>query len=83
MSYILAPQPSRQPYYDFLEELRKSGKTNMFGACPYLQRKFSLSADEAGEILTDWMHGHSDPARKFDSKKALNAAVSGQGAAKP
>ena len=27
-------------YFDWLEDLRKSGITNMFGAVPYLQTRF-------------------------------------------
>ena len=29
-----------QIYFDYLEGLRQSGETNMYGATPYLQRKF-------------------------------------------
>lgn len=42
-------------YYDFLDELRESGKTNMFGARPYLEREFGLDKKKATEILSDWM----------------------------
>lgn len=47
-------------YWVFLENLRKSGVTNMFGATPYLMDKFDLSKQEAREILTDWMKNY-DP----------------------
>lgn len=42
-------------YWLYLEQLRRSGKVNMFGAVPYLQRKFGLSRDAAIEILGKWM----------------------------
>ena len=42
-------------YYDFLLTLRDSGKTNMFGAAPYLQREFGLDKREAREVLAKWM----------------------------
>jgi len=45
-------------YYDYLEALRKSGVTNMFGASPYLEEEFGLSATEARKILLDWMHNY-------------------------
>ena len=48
-----------QPYFDYLEQLRKSGETNMFGAVPYLLENFpELNGDRkrAGEILDAWMH---------------------------
>jgi len=45
-----------QKYYDFLDGLRESGVTNMFGAAPYLQREFpELDSRQAREILLDWM----------------------------
>lgn len=51
----------KQIYYDYLEELRQSGVTNMFGAAPYLMREFALSYDEASKILSDWMHNYKQP----------------------
>lgn len=39
----------------FLDELRESGDTNMFGASPYLQEAFGLEKKEARMILSDWM----------------------------
>lgn len=45
----------RQKYYDYLENLRKSGKTNMWGAAIWLEQEFGLSYKEAGDILTDWI----------------------------
>lgn len=50
-------------YFDYLEQLRHSGVTNMFGAVPYLQQEFpELSYDhaQAGYILREWMRGHRD-----------------------
>ena len=41
--------------YEFLDELRESGVTNMFGAAPYLQEEFGLNRKEAKEILLEWM----------------------------
>jgi len=43
-------------HLEFLDELRESGATNMFGAVPYLQKAFPyLAKDEAREILIHWM----------------------------
>lgn len=42
-------------YYVYLEDLRQSGVTNMFGAAPYLQEEFDLNRKEAREILANWM----------------------------
>jgi hypothetical protein len=48
-------------YHAYLDALRDSGATNMFGATPYLEKEFSLTSDEACGILTDWMEnfGHA------------------------
>ena len=42
-------------YFDYLEELRQSGVTNMFGATPYLMEEFNLDLSEAKDILLTWM----------------------------
>lgn len=44
-----------QKYCDYLEELRQSGVTNMFGAVPYLMERFGLERSEAKQILSNWM----------------------------
>lgn len=48
-------------YYKFLDDLRESGITNMYGAIPYLIEAFSeLSQKEAKEILKNWMETFSE-----------------------
>ena len=42
----------------YLEELRRSGETNMYGARPYLQDEFDLDKREAGKILSEWMESY-------------------------
>ena len=45
-------------YFDYLDDLRKSGRVNMYGAVPYLQQEFpELSYDHAQAvyILREWM----------------------------
>ena len=46
-------------HWIFLENLRRSGKTNMYGATPYLMEKFGLERREAQEILADWMKNYN------------------------
>lgn len=46
-------------YWIYLEELRRSGVTNMFGAAPYLADEFGLSQKEATKILTEWMQNYN------------------------
>ncbi len=45
-------------YADFLEKLRQSGVTNMFGAGPYLQDEFGLTKQEAKKVLLNWMRNY-------------------------
>ena len=42
-------------YWEFLEKLRESGATNMYGAVPNLIFEFGISYEKATEILLDWM----------------------------
>ena len=55
-------------YMGFLSKLRISGKTNMFGAAPYLQAEFNLDKKEARELLAYWMGSYRNP----DSDESLN-----------
>ena len=45
-------------YFAFLESLRDSGVTNMFGAGPYLEEAFDLSRSEARKVLVSWMESY-------------------------
>lgn len=42
-------------YKEYLDNLRESGETNMFGAGQYLQKEFGLEKAEAREVLKEWM----------------------------
>jgi hypothetical protein len=39
----------------YLNRLRESGATNMYGASPYLQEEFGFRRQEASRILAAWM----------------------------
>jgi hypothetical protein len=45
----------KQQYFTFLDVLRESGVTNMFGAPMYLVDEFGLSRREAQTITKEWM----------------------------
>lgn len=49
-----------QEHKQFLDELRESGETNMYGARPYLMEEFDLDKEEAGKILHEWMDSFND-----------------------
>jgi len=46
---------SIRPEFEFLNRLRESGETNMFGASPYLACAFDIPRREASKILSEWM----------------------------
>ena len=55
------PDSVRDEHLGYLDGLRESGVTNMFGAGAYLLKTFNyLSKDEAGEILVYWMRSYGE-----------------------
>lgn len=56
-------------YYIYLEELRESGITNMFGATPYLQEHFNLEKKQAREILSNWMQNYEEIIKEMKEGK--------------
>mgnify|MGYP001166297077 CR=1 FL=1 len=48
----------REEYFAYLEDLRKSGVTNMFGAAPYLQEMFDLTEKTSKQVLSEWMRSY-------------------------
>jgi len=44
----------------FLENLRQSGITNMYGAAPYLAKAFGISLVSSRKILIIWMDNYSE-----------------------
>lgn len=65
MAWIKADSETEQRYFDYLERLRQSGSTNMFGAGPYLQREFRIARKTAHKVMGRWMRYHSDAARQL------------------
>lgn len=47
------------PVWVYLEKLRRSGVTNMFGATPYLMEEFGMSEKEATKALANWMKNYN------------------------
>ena len=41
--------------FRYLDDLRESGKTNMFGAVPYLVEAFNITKYDAQRHLIKWM----------------------------
>jgi hypothetical protein len=49
----------KEEYFQYLDDLRESGVTNMFGAAPYLAKEFELNAVDARDTLLEWMRTFS------------------------
>ena len=52
--------------YTYLDNLRESGVTNMFGAGSYMESEFGISKSEARELLTGWMEAYG---KTWDGEK--------------
>lgn len=51
------PDCCADEHLEYLDALRESGETNMFGARPYLMREFpNLTKDEALSVCMYWMY---------------------------
>jgi hypothetical protein len=49
------PEIVTDEHLEFLDALRESGVTNMFGAAPYVQEAFECTKQESRTILSYWM----------------------------
>lgn len=52
---ILPHQVVKEQHLLFLDRLRLSGKTNMFGAGPYVEAHFGVDRHDAKAIVLYWM----------------------------
>ena len=48
----------KEEIFEYLDTLRETGVTNMFGASPYLQQAFGIERREAKTILLEWMKNY-------------------------
>ena len=55
----------KEKVFVFLDNLRESGVTNMWGAVPYMQIKFpKLREDEAADLLFEWINSFNERHKK-------------------
>lgn len=50
----------KEEVFDYLDALRESGVTNMFGATPYIMEEFDVPQSEAKKLLVKWMQTFSE-----------------------
>ena len=51
----------KQSVHSFLRRLRAGGRSNMYGAVPYVMRRFALDRDAAFRLICEWVDAQ-DPA---------------------
>ena len=49
------PGDRSQRFHSFLRRLRAGGRSNMYGAVPYLMRRFDLDRETAFRVVCDWV----------------------------
>jgi hypothetical protein len=42
-------------YFAFLRRLRAGGRSNMYGAIPYLMARFAIDRDTAVRVVCEWV----------------------------
>jgi hypothetical protein len=48
-------------YFRFLRRLRAEGRSNMYGAVPYLMRMFAMDRDQAFSVVCQWLDQQLEP----------------------
>jgi uncharacterized protein YciI len=57
------PEIVTDEHLEYLDNLRESGATNMFGAGPYVQKEFGVDSKTARTILAYWMESFGNEDR--------------------
>ena len=65
------PRPNR--YQTFLKRLRAGGRSNMYGAIPYLMDAFALDRAEAFRIVCEWVDEQRAAEDSFGSERSVRA----------
>ncbi len=47
--------PDKAAVFVYLDDLRQSGVTNMFGATPYIMEEYGVEERVARALLVEWM----------------------------
>lgn len=55
MNTVTRPDFLTDDMLTYLDDLRESGATNMFGAGPYVEDAFDLDSKRAREVVVYWM----------------------------
>ena len=53
---------------EYLNFLRNTGATNMFGAAPYVQEEFGIDKNEARRLVSLWMNNFNEEGKYEEVK---------------
>ena len=62
---------SQEEISEYLNELRKSGVTNMFGAGAYIEKEFGIAKEDAKKALSYWMKNFKKDESKVKRPKKI------------
>ena len=54
------PDYTEEDVFVYLDDVRESGVTNMYGASPYIIKEFAVTRYEANRLLAKWMETFSE-----------------------
>lgn len=64
--------PERRPganrFHSFLKRLRAGGRSNMYGAIPYLMQAFALDRETAFRIVCEWVDLQREEAARHPAQ---------------
>ena len=63
---MVSDEHMRNEVYLYLEQLRETGETNMFGAAAYIEQHFELSKKDSRKYLMDWMRQYNKKEENGD-----------------
>lgn len=74
---MIASRQTWCDYFRYLDELRESGETNMWGAALYLVHEFDIEENTARKVLMTWMDYFEediDPLDRVETMLSKEAA---------
>lgn len=60
-------------YFAFLDDLRESAKTNMYGSAPYLRDRFAIDMPQARVVSRAWMASFATDRTPAERAAAVKA----------
>ena len=64
------PADRANPYFRFLRRMHAGGRSNMYGAIPYLTAAFGCGRDEAYRIVCEWVDLQDETREPEDTAPA-------------